>query len=99
MGIPSLTRHLLPYASGVSFGSESKSTDLPRAHSVVIDGPSLVYHVHERLLAWLDAPPTCIEVSRGVASWLQQLQDHQVKMYMKHKGALHLKLLTCVFST
>lgn len=80
MGIPFLTKHLLPHADCVSFGRENTTTTLPCTQAVVIDGPSLVYHVHHRLLAWLDAPPTCREVSQGVVRCLQQLQDHDVKM-------------------
>ncbi|CAG8392881.1 unnamed protein product [Penicillium salamii] len=63
MGIPYLTKHLLPYAETVFLGSE---------HEVVIDGPSLVYHVHRRMMGWmdpncdiLDYQPSCDEISRG----------------------------------
>ncbi|KAJ6153771.1 hypothetical protein N7470_006730 [Penicillium chermesinum] len=80
MGIPFLTKHILPHADRVSFGRESKSSGLPCMPSVVIDGPSLVYHVYYRLLAWLDAPPTCKEVSKGVILCLQQLKDHEVQI-------------------
>lgn len=86
MGISYLTKHLTPYAETVSLG---KPTDQgpPCVQSVVIDGPSLVYHVYYRLLAWtdptcdvLDIQPTCDEVSRGVVSCLLQLIDLGVEM-------------------
>lgn len=87
MGIPYLTRHLLPCADAVVLGS-SDITELPRLQSIVIDGPSLVYHVYYRLLASmspacnvLDVQPTCNEVSRGVVSFLYQLASLGVAVY------------------
>jgi hypothetical protein len=86
MGISYLTKHLLPYAETVSLRRKSDQ-DPPCVQSVVIDGPSLVYHVYYRLLAWttpaydvLDIQPTCDEVSRGVVSCLLQLIDLGVEM-------------------
>lgn len=88
MGISHLTKHLLPYAETVSLGRQNGQDEPPRVHAVVIDGPSLVYHVYDRLLAWtdpscdiLDVQPTCDEVSRGVVSCLLQLADLGVEMY------------------
>jgi hypothetical protein len=56
--------------------------------SVVIDGPSLVYHVYYRLLAWmspvhdvLDLQPTCNEVSRAVVTCLLELTRRGIEMY------------------
>jgi hypothetical protein len=78
MGIPYLTKHLLPYAE-IIYGLDGLE--------VVIDGPSLVYHVHRRLLGWmnpncdiLDYQPSCDEISRGVSSYLLQLTRLGVKM-------------------
>lgn len=89
MGIPYLTRHLLPYADAVVLGS-SDNTELPRLQSLVVDGPSLVYDVYYRLLASmspacnvLDVQPTCNEVSRGVVSFLYQLASLGVEVYEK----------------
>ncbi|CAI7623047.1 unnamed protein product [Penicillium crustosum] len=80
MGIPHLTRHLLPYAESVLLDGRAIDSELPRVQAVVIDGPSLVYHVYRRLLGWmdpssdvLDYQPTCDEISRGVISFLLQL--------------------------
>lgn len=87
MGISYLTKHLLPYAETVSLGRQNGQDVPPQVHAVVIDGPSLVYHVHDRLLAWtdpscdiLDVQPTCDEVSRGVVSCLLQLANRGVEM-------------------
>lgn len=78
MGIPKLTKHLLPYAENVYLDSDME---------VVIDGPSLVYHVHRRLQGWmdpdsdiLDYQPSCDEISRAVGSFLLQLTKVGVKM-------------------
>lgn len=87
MGIPYLTKHLLPYADTVVLGTDDAPDGPPRIRSVVIDGPSLVYHVYYRLLAWtdpsvdvLDIQPTCDEVSRGVVAFLLQLGQRGVEM-------------------
>ncbi|KAJ5611444.1 hypothetical protein N7528_008549 [Penicillium herquei] len=88
MGIPSLTKHLFPYGETVVLGDSSTQEDgPPTVRSVVIDGPSLVYHVNYRLLAstrisngTLDPQPTCDEVSRGFASCLLQLVQRGVQI-------------------
>jgi hypothetical protein len=79
MGIPYLTKHLLPYAENVYLHDSGLA--------VVIDGPSLVYHVHRRLLGWmdpncdiLDYQPSCDEISRGVSSYLLQLTRLGIEM-------------------
>ncbi|KAJ5151784.1 hypothetical protein N7492_010079 [Penicillium capsulatum] len=86
MGITYLTKHLLPYADTVKLG-HGKADGLPRIRSIVIDGPSLVYHVYYRLLAWtdtsidvLDIQPTCDEVSRGFVSFLLGLGQRGVEI-------------------
>lgn len=86
MGIPYLTKHLLPYADTVILGGEDKP-DSPRVQSIVIDGPSLVYHAYYRLLAEtdpsydaLDIQPTCDEVSRAFVGCLLQLVGRDIEM-------------------
>ncbi|KAJ5522646.1 hypothetical protein N7513_013219 [Penicillium frequentans] len=89
MGIPSLTKHLSQYTDTVVLSGDSVTLGgPPHIRSVVIDGPSLVYHVYYRLLAWadiaydaLDIQPTCDEVSRGVVSFLLQLKDRGVEIH------------------
>ncbi|KAL2837502.1 XPG domain containing-domain-containing protein [Aspergillus pseudoustus] len=83
MGIPRLRHHLLPFSQVVAVRKERAADEngLPCIHSVVIDGPSLVYNVYSRLLSWfsasnpctIDALPTCEEVSRGVMIYLLHL--------------------------
>ncbi|KAJ5116507.1 hypothetical protein N7456_000855 [Penicillium angulare] len=89
MGIQSLTKHVLPYAETVVLdGGPSTTNSPPRVRSVVIDGPSLVYHVYYKLLAWsdltcdkIDPQPTCDQVSRGVASCLLQLKGRGIEIH------------------
>ncbi|EPS26525.1 hypothetical protein PDE_01462 [Penicillium oxalicum 114-2] len=95
MGIPHLTKHLLPYADSVVLGEvpagqeadEHTIDETARVRSVVIDGPSLVYHLYYRLLAWmnpahdvLDVQPTCDEVSRAVVTCLSELSRRGVQI-------------------
>ena len=94
MGIPRLTRHLLPFFETVILAGEQHGRCSPNAipyvGSVVIDGPSLVYHVYFRLLSWMplapnvaasfDSQPTCQEVSVGVMTYLLQLATVGVEM-------------------
>ncbi|OOQ86767.1 hypothetical protein PEBR_19915 [Penicillium brasilianum] len=91
MGIPYLTKHLIPYADSVFLGEDAddqKQDEAPRVRSVVIDGPSLVYHVYYRLLAWmspvhdvLDLQPTCNEVSRAVVTCLLELTRRGIEIH------------------
>ncbi|RAH73592.1 uncharacterized protein BO66DRAFT_461478 [Aspergillus aculeatinus CBS 121060] len=74
MGISRLKQHLEPYLDTVSLQDRvHPSPGVATAQAVVIDGPSLVYHVYHRLLSWSnpdlcypDIQPTCDEVSHGV---------------------------------
>lgn len=85
MGIPFLTRHLYPFAETIVFGEpqkvQRKQTEYVEA--VVIDGPSLVYHVSMRLLSLSNgsSQPTCDEVSCAAMVYLLQLSMLGVKMY------------------
>ncbi|KAK2737886.1 hypothetical protein FQN57_007337 [Myotisia sp. PD_48] len=81
MGIPRLTRRLLPYAETVWLG-ERADGDAKQLRSVVIDGPALVYHVYfclrSRMENWLNplsAQPSSNEVSIGVMKFLHLLQQ------------------------
>ncbi len=86
MGIPGLTAKLLPYATSAKLGTyhEDQSHDISR---VIIDGPSLAYHVYNRLLACkpaslnaLDANPSYEELGRGALVFLDALTEHNVVM-------------------
>lgn len=90
MGVNRLTKHLLPFSEPVLLkGEQSHSAKGAICiGSVVIDGPSLVYHVFSRLLSWtdptlgvLDAQPSCHEVSFGVMVLLLQLECSGITMY------------------
>lgn len=86
MGIPHLKRHLQPYASAVWFGDRQAAPDgVKQVTSVVIDGPSLVYHVHHCLLSNMDerfnavdVQPSSDEVSIGTMRFLLLLRDLNV---------------------
>lgn len=89
MGIPRLTQHLQPFSDTVLLGRRLNSQQEEQNHveSIVIDGPSLVYHVYWRLLSWSDpklnfpnSQPTCNEVSCGVMICLLQLSILGVRM-------------------
>jgi hypothetical protein len=83
MGVAHLTRHLGPFSEPVHLGNDGKSPkdDSKSVTSVVIDGPSLVYHIFSTLMYWmeahpnpLDGQPTCEEVSIAVMIYLMQLR-------------------------
>lgn len=86
MGILHLKRHLQPHASTVWFGTGYNAPDgAKQITSVVIDGPSLVYHVYYRLLSrmeeWfnsVDIQPSSDEVSIGTMRFLLGLRDMNV---------------------
>ncbi|PLN75319.1 XPG domain containing-domain-containing protein [Aspergillus taichungensis] len=70
MGIPRLTRVISPFSEPVLLDGRNITPqgEIGCIQSVVIDGPSMVYHVFSRLLAWMDpsvrspdAQPTCDE--------------------------------------
>ncbi|PKY00407.1 hypothetical protein P168DRAFT_307694 [Aspergillus campestris IBT 28561] len=70
MGIPRLTRVISPFSEPILLDGRNITPqgELRCIQSVVIDGPSMVYHVFSRLLAWMDpsvqsqdAQPTCDE--------------------------------------
>ncbi|PWY96808.1 hypothetical protein BO94DRAFT_454102 [Aspergillus sclerotioniger CBS 115572] len=90
MGIPFLTRHLYPFAESVVLGEnqETPHSQVKSARAVVIDGPSLVYHVSMRLLSrsdhslqYPDSQPTCDQISCGVMIYLLQLTILGVKIH------------------
>lgn len=91
MGISHLKRHLLPYASSVWIGTteDTPNDNATRITSVVIDGPSLVYHVYHCLLARMDpqfnavdALPSSDEVSIGTMRFLLHLRALDVSVYV-----------------
>ncbi|OJJ75398.1 hypothetical protein ASPBRDRAFT_118961 [Aspergillus brasiliensis CBS 101740] len=85
MGIPFLTRHLYPFAETVTLGKSQnvQHNQTQYVEAVVIDGPSLVYHVSMRLLSLSHgfSQPTCDEVSCAVMVYLLQLSMVGVKIH------------------
>jgi hypothetical protein len=92
MGIANLTRHLVSLSESVHLGDSASSSadDVNVVRSVVIDGPSFVYHVNSTLSSWADPhfnpferQPTCDEVSTAVALYLLLLQNAKVNVYVR----------------
>ena len=89
MGIPRLTQDLFDYTEiAVLSGAPSNIKDgeihIP---NVVIDGPSLVYHVYDTLLKNLTSRalsaaivPTYMDVVKGVQEFIATLRFHHVAM-------------------
>ena len=89
MGIPRLQQDLLPYGERVVFGSSSR---LPpenlRTNNLIIDGPSLVYFVHNKLLAFLSLncvtsatrTPTYDEINRGLYYILDDFENLGIRV-------------------
>ncbi|KAK2760394.1 hypothetical protein FQN54_002464 [Arachnomyces sp. PD_36] len=94
MGIPHLTRTLLPHSAPILLSPDPNPRPSPSSPSdpppktiptLLIDGPGLIYHIHHRLLALkpghlnaLDAQPTCREISEGVVAFLGAVRGRGV---------------------
>lgn len=86
MGIPGLTVKLQPYAVPATLGTYHGDATQDTSR-VIIDGPSLAYHIYYRLLAYksaslnaLDAAPSCKEVGRGALIFVDALREQNVTM-------------------
>ena len=88
MGIPLLTQDLMAYAELVSLGEDTAVTeDGVRISRIVIDGPSLVYHVYANLLRQSNAAtrptlvlPTYREICVATESLISTLKFLGVEM-------------------
>ena len=88
MGISHLITLLHPYGKLATLGGNVKlqAPSLTcKQTKVIIDGPSLTYHVYYRLLAHrssdaIDALPSYHEIGRAFRAFLNLLQDHGVVM-------------------
>ncbi|ETI22249.1 hypothetical protein G647_06322 [Cladophialophora carrionii CBS 160.54] len=87
MGIQRLLQDLLPYAERVVLGASPRSaTETTHVEALIVDGPSLVYFVYNRLLAYhclncltsFALPPTYDEINQGVRQVLDDLQIHGI---------------------
>ena len=79
MGIPRLTRDLLPYLESVTVGQNKADSNI-HIKNLVLDGPSVVYHVYGRLAyhksttsSTLDFP-SYAELNNGVVAFLSDLE-------------------------
>ncbi|KAK2802418.1 hypothetical protein FQN51_004481 [Onygenales sp. PD_10] len=92
MGIPHLTRRLLPHAQSVTLGTTTNNENEndsanPAITTLIIDGPGLVYDIYYRLLSWadeslnpIDAQPSGNDVSVGVMLFLMGLRGRGVRV-------------------
>ena len=89
MGIPRLWHDLLPYANRVFLGAAPEVD--PNAITIrhlVIDGPSLVYFVYDKLLAYRSAnalnlavlPPAYDKINQGIRHLLGDIHNHGVSI-------------------
>ncbi|EXJ58779.1 hypothetical protein A1O7_06209 [Cladophialophora yegresii CBS 114405] len=87
MGIQRLLHDLLPYAERVVLGvSPRTATGTTDVEALIVDGPSLVYFVYNRLLAYhclnsliaLAPPPTYAEINQAVLHLLDDLQTQGI---------------------
>jgi hypothetical protein len=71
MGIPHLLTHLQPYAVDHP----------PPGTSLIIDGPSLAYHIWHLCSRSQDAHPSHALLVTTCIAWLEALQRHGAEMY------------------
>lgn len=89
MGIPRLKKLVQPYAKSTVLGCKTPGCEEhPDSNQVIIDGPSLAYHIYYRLLAHkdsdlcpMDAVPSYKDIGTGILIFLDELQRHRVLMY------------------
>jgi hypothetical protein len=77
MGIPSFTSRLTPYLQPFELGCANGACSSRRGGlNVVIDGPSLAFHVFHRLVnhnVGIDGQPSYEELTMGVVVFLDEL--------------------------
>lgn len=89
MGIPRLSQDLNPYAESVHLGTSTLPLNTDRTDGLVIDGPSLVYHVYNSLLAYrvsrspvLDGGvPRYSEINQGFQHFLLAFEECGVRIH------------------
>lgn len=89
MGVPRFMSDLLPYAKTATLGEPVQTNDdRPNIRSVIIDGPSVIYYVYNKLVAYraheagTGAPrlPVYSEIIAATEFFLSELTAHEVKM-------------------
>ncbi|KAL2432261.1 hypothetical protein ABEF95_005004 [Exophiala dermatitidis] len=94
MGIPRLSQDLHPYADHVILGQTQSSSTAPpseesgkHVHSLIIDGPSLVYYIYNKLLGYKAfrscttaaiSIPSYLEINQAAHHFLDDLTNHGV---------------------
>lgn len=87
MGIPGLMTDLAIYTERANLGEKEHIEDTVGISSIVIDGPSFVYHVYSqqmKSLSQIVSPMAYCDVNDGVVSVLDELEKHGVNMYGKY---------------
>ena len=89
MGVPRFMSDLLPYAKTATLGEPVQANDeRSNIRSIIVDGPSVVYYVYNKLVAYrafgagTGAPrlPVYSEIIAGTEFFLSELTAHEVKM-------------------
>lgn len=85
MGIARLTQDLHPYLESAVLPQRLENGSAIEFHKLVIDGPSMVYHVHNKVAAYKFSTlpsagllnlPTYTQLSDVVKRFLHDLEDH-----------------------
>ncbi|KAL6244338.1 hypothetical protein RBB50_008580 [Rhinocladiella similis] len=89
MGIARLSQDLLPYAERTALSaSQSSQQEKKTVTSLIIDGPSLVYYIYNKLLAYkISSSPTLIaqqpsyeEINQSIHHFLLDIDDQGVEL-------------------
>ena len=83
MGIPKLLQDLSVYTEEVFLGRPKQGSAGLKVSSIVIDGPSLVYHVYQRLMgsvSEIQEPLPYRTINDAVVDFLEGIQSHEVDM-------------------
>lgn len=90
MGVPRLTQDLHPYAeNAILDGQQGEETSAVRVSNLVLDGPSLVYHVYNKLytskclqlVSAFETLPTYHEINGAVKHFLDDIENSGVSMH------------------
>lgn len=84
MGIPRLTRDLQPYLQNAILSRKAVTNEV-LVHDLVIDGPSMVHHVYNRILPSQDIArvcdvPTYSFLNLAIHQFLSDIEACGVKM-------------------
>ena len=87
MGIPYLRKHVRPYGEKIVLAKREGGATTGSPTRLVVDGPSLAYHVYHRLYRQLSTDhgpfhgvPSYQQLSRGIVEYLQKLEEFGLNM-------------------